>query len=456
MTIRKQWLLILLLVSIIAIIINAGLLSLLIDQYFTDYITENYEQHVEEIIEYASNTMSIENFSVKQMNVELQTRLDDPITEIKIYDASDNLIIHVYNESQMMGKGNRRMNNGMGHMMRNRSNIVDDHPIHQNGMVIGRVLITRNGSIEDSIASQMFKASILKNSLISSIVVFLMAIGIGLIVSKRMSRELIETAKQAQNIDLGNEEIIVDSSVREIQTIKQSLRTLGYRLKLKQKSRKKLIDSLVHQTRTPLTILQSYIESVQDDIIEMDKEELKTCENQIDNLTSIISNMSQLIEAEEDIEPLNIEEFDICKELEQIVNGLKPQFNKKNIQLNHTNCQKIMIKTDKYKLKQAVYNIITNAYKYTGNGGTVNIEVKQVDDRLSIIIQDTGAGISENEIKKIFDAYYRGHNAAQTPGEGLGLYIVQKNIKEIEGNIDVRSEAGKGSQFTIEIPLKYL
>lgn len=450
MTIRKQWMLILFLISITAITINAGLLSLLIDQYFTDYITDNYEQHVQEIIEYAAETMSIEDYSIQQMSVELQTRLDDPIIEIKVYDASNQLIIHVYNETQVMGNG--RMMNGKGRMMRNQPIIVDDYPLKDQDMVIGRALLTRNGTMEDTIASQMFRTSIIKNSLISSIVVLLIAIGIGSIVSKRMSRELIETARQAQNIDLGNEEIIVDSSVREIQTIKQSLRKLSSRLKLKQKSRKKLVDSLVHQTRTPLTILQSYIESAQDDVIKLNKEELLTCENQIENITSIISNMSQLIEAEEDIEPLKIETFDIPKELEQIINGLKPQFNKKKIELTYNNHQKITINTDKYKLKQAVYNIITNAYKYTDEGGSVNVETSILDDKLLIVIQDTGTGISDSEKDKIFDAYYRGRNAAEMTGEGLGLYIVQKNIEEINGNINVQSEVGKGSRFTVAIP----
>jgi signal transduction histidine kinase len=437
---------------VISVSINAFVLSSLTDKYFTDYRAENYENHFNEIIEYSKSALLEENLSIKQMAIELETHLDDPITHIKLYDSMGNLLVDVSEDNHMMGSG-------MMGMMRDQYNDsdseIDNIEIIDGGEIIGQLNITRYSSLESSIVARRFKSSLFLNSLYSIAIVLIMALLIGIFISKKMSKDLANTAKMAHDISVGEDTIAKETNIYEIRTIQQSLETLKNKLKLKSKSRKVLIDELVHQTRTPLTVLQTHLEGFSDNIIEMTPEEIKVCENQIENITAIISNMSNMIDAQKDFDVLSIEEFEITALLKQITNGLKAQFDKKHIVLRLDMNQKVVLKTDKYKLSQIIYNILTNAYKYTGENGEVKLSYTHDKENLKLFIEDNGIGIKKEDLDKIFDAYYRGQSVDIKQGEGLGLYLVKENINKINGIIDVSSKVNEGSKFTISIPIKY-
>lgn len=455
MTVKKQWLLVLILIAIISVIINTFVLNHLTNKYFEEYIQNNYDQHFNQIIDYLSNTLNDSNYSANQMSIDLETHLVDPIARIKVYDVDGNLISDVSADNQSYA-GSSYMHGMMGQMMGNTVNVqseeVDHAQITYNGKVIGQVNVTKYSSIENSATIWAFQTSLLKNSIISIFIVLIVSIGIGIPVSRRMSRELIATSEMAQNLDFGNETLVLHSKVKEIQVIQQSLESLKARLKLKQKSRKTLLDELVHQTRTPLTILRTHLEGIEDGIIEFAPEEIRICENQIDNITAIITNMSNMIDVEKTEYSLNIEEFELNQLIRQIMNGLKAQFEKKKIEFKLLTQEKITIKTDKYRLSQTVYNILTNAYKYTESSGSVNVSYVLLQNKINLVIEDNGLGIAEQDLDKIFNAYYKNNKSYEGSGDGLGLYIAKENMENIQGSIVVESEINRGSKFILTFP----
>ena len=280
------------------------------------------------------------------------------------------------------------------------------------------------------------------------------SIVVGYLISKRMSKALKDTAIYAKNIEFDDLQEIDESNIVEVRQIRHSLDELSTRLNLKQESRKELIDQLIHQTRTPLTIIKTHVEAIEDGIIENKPEEMKVIYNEIENISSIISNLSGMIDAQKERDKLNLEMVNLSSLMKQIVTGLKGQFDKKEISLNLNLGKNINLLTDKYKLSQILYNLLTNAYKYTEENGQVYINCKLQDDRIWIEIRDTGIGISQNDQKKIFNAYYRSPEVAKTQGDGIGLYLVMENIKLLNGNIDVKSQIGEGSTFTISLPIQ--
>jgi signal transduction histidine kinase len=455
MTIKKQWLLVLILIAIISIIINTVVLSILTNQYFTDYVKENYNQHFNQVVEYLTKTLKEDDYSSNQISIDLEAHLIDPITRIRVYDVNGNLISDVSTDAWSY-TGNTSMRGMMGRMMGNRLNAqteeVDHAQIVDHGKVIGQVNITKYSSAENSATIWVFQSSLLKNSIISIIIVLMIAVGIGILVSHRMSRDLIHTSEMAQNLEMGKDSPVRISKVKEIQVIQQSLESLKARLMLKQKSRKTLIDELVHQTRTPLTILRTHLEGIEDGIISFAPEEIRICENQIDNITSIITNMSNMIDAERQESSLKIEEFELNQLIRQIMNGLKAQFEKKNINFILQTQEKIVLKTDKYRLSQTVYNILTNAYKFTQSNGSVSVSYVINQDNVRLMIEDTGSGIDEKDLDKIFNAYYKNDKSSGNSGDGLGLYIAKENMTGIQGNITVESEINQGSRFILVIP----
>lgn len=275
------------------------------NRYFKDYIKENYEIHFDQIVEYSTNALKYKDFSVNQMAIELETHLVDPITRIKVYDKNSILIADVSTDNKTFyGKG--MMSGMMNRMMDTQFEEVDHAKVLDGNEVIGQINITKYSSAENSIAAWMFRSSLIRNSLYSIGIVLVITIMIGIVVSKKMSRDLIHTADMAQKIDIGNSTVALHSKVKEIRVIQQSLESLSSRLKLKQKSRKTLIDELLHQVRTPLTILKTHLEGIEDGVIDMTPDEIRICENQIENITSIITNMSGMIDAEKQVDVLHV------------------------------------------------------------------------------------------------------------------------------------------------------
>jgi signal transduction histidine kinase len=201
-----------------------------------------------------------------------------------------------------------------------------------------------------------------------------------------------------------------------------------------------------------LTILKTHLEGFEDGVLTMSPEEIKTCQAQVESISAMIVGMSAIIDAEKDLDDIQVEEIEVVHLLKQIVGALNVQFDKKQIRLSLRSDKKVLIKSDKSKLSQIIYNILTNAYKYTEPNGEVSVTCEVDSSGIVIKIEDTGPGIGEKDLEHLFDAYYRGANAVNVPGEGIGLYVVKENLGRLNGKIDVESEIGRGSRFIISIP----
>ena len=429
MTIRKLWLIILISISFISIGINVMVLTTLTNRYFIGYLAKDYEKNVNQILDYTKSALSEENISFKQMAIELGTHFRDPIIGIGLYSRTGEKLVDVNNANNIQNKNMKISKKSMHKILKE----VKEYKIEDNGEIIGVLHITTRSSTKNSMIAGVFRSKLLLNSLFSMLIAMCISIVIGIIISKKMSSDLINTAELANNIQIGVNGVTTKSSIFEITRIRESLEELNTRLKIKQKNRKELIDQLMHQTRTPLTILKSHLEGVEDGIIEMNEDEIDIWKNQIDNITVIIANMSGMIDANKENDDLVIEKFDVSQLINQIVSGISPQFLKKEILLNVLSHEKIYVETDQYKLSQIIYNILTNAYKYTENNGSVDIDYFVNNGNIYIKIKDTGVGISKDDIDKIFNAYYRSPEVLEINGDGIGLYVVNENLKLING-----------------------
>ncbi|NCB42601.1 MAG: HAMP domain-containing histidine kinase [Clostridia bacterium] len=448
MTVRKQWLIVLTLTAVIAVGINSFLLSSLINRYFQTYTTESYHVHLGQIEELAKNALIEENFSLKQLSVQFESHLDDPILSIKLYDAQGRLMAAAENRAPY---GHDMMSNRMKEMMNKTPEEVDSFEISDGNNVIGILNITRYCPINNSVVSNLFRVALIRNSLLSFGIVLIVLISIGIFVSKKMSKDLMNTASLALSMEMGEQKIVKLSKISEIKTIQEALKALNLKLKIRQMGRKRRIDELVHQVRTPLTILKTHIEGLEDGIIQMTPQEIDVCAEQVKNMTSIMENMSMILDADVASESVKPETIDIHLLLKQIVNGLKLQFDKKQINLSLVSQQRILISTDRDKFSQCMYNILTNAYKFTPSKGRVEISYTGNQDGVNLVVKDNGIGISSEDQENIFEAYFRGDNANAIAGEGLGLFVVKENLSKINGSMRVDSQLGQGSSFILNI-----
>ena len=451
MTIRRQWLIILTITAVLAVSINSLILNSLTNQYFLSYNSETYDYHVNQIKQIAVNALSDDSYTRQQLSIQLESHLDDPIISIRLYDANGALIASAQNVS---GSGYGMMNGMMSRMMHANSEEVDSYDISVGGAVTGVLHITRYSSLNQSVVATRFRYALIRNSLLSFLIVLSVLSLIGIFVSKKLGRDLTDTSMLAMRIDMGEHPRYEPSRIREIRIIQNSLEELQNRLKIKQKGRKRVIDEFIHQTRTPLSILKMHLEGLDDGIITMSGEEIKVCQTQIDDLSAIISNMSMLLDADRPLQAVKAEQFDLHILLQQIINGMKVAYDNKKINLHLNNSDKAVITTDKYKLSQSIYNLLANAYKFTDPNGEVMVHYELTDTVVSIYIRDSGIGIAKEDIPHLFEAYYRGKNAEKVSGDGLGLYVVKENLEQVGGTIAVHSDPGLGSEFIITIPVQ--
>ena len=217
-----------------------------------------------------------------------------------------------------------------------------------------------------------------------------------------------------------------------------------------------------HQLRTPLTAIKGYLSMIVDEtygkLTPRIKEKMRNVIESNERLIRLVNELLSLSKIEtgkSKFEPelLNLEDI-----IDQIIKDVKIVSDKRGLYLNFskekTDLPKILV--DEWKIRQVLMNIIDNALKYTKDGG-IDIFLKREGNDAKIEICDTGSGIEENELDKIFNIFLRGRagNQLSNEGSGLGLYIAQKLIEMHQGKIWAESEGkDKGSCFHILIPIK--
>lgn len=216
-----------------------------------------------------------------------------------------------------------------------------------------------------------------------------------------------------------------------------------------------------HQLRTPLTAIKGYIsmmlEKVYGELPEKMKKPLENIYTSNERLIKLINDLLNVSKIEAGKIEINFEKAQIEEIIESVIKELEISAKEKSIYLKFEKPEKLLpkITVDKEKIRHVIMNVIDNAIRYTEKGG-VTIELKIVNSKLQIVISDTGAGLTKDEISKMFESFSRGAAGTQlyTEGVGLGLYVAKKFIEMHNGQIWAESPGkNKGSKFFIELPI---
>ena len=233
--------------------------------------------------------------------------------------------------------------------------------------------------------------------------------------------------------------------------------SMSERLEQLDKSRSQFVSNASHELKTPLSTMKILTESlVYQDPPDpaMTKEFLTDINKEIDRLNRIVSDLLTLVSIDNGAS-LNLATMDVGALLQEQVKRLSPLARENGVELDCSAKESLEVSGDALKLQQVIYNIIDNAIKYTPRGGEVHCTLAKSGKKAVIRVSDTGVGIPEEDLPHIFDRFYRVDKARsrETGGTGLGLSIVKQFILLHGGTIDAKSAPGKGSTFTIELPL---
>lgn len=304
-----------------------------------------------------------------------------------------------------------------------------------------------------------FTLLIKKQLMYVCVVGIFIAIIMSIFLSNKITEPITRITKKAKKMGTGDTDVSFgESGIKEIDELSETLTQAQEEMVKTDELRRDLMANVSHDLKTPLTMIKAYAEMIRDISYkdpEKMNEHLGIIVDETDRLTVLVNDILDLSRMQSNADTLSIEKFDLAEDIKTIVNRYQIIKETEKYIINVEMPDSIMIKADKKKLNQVIYNLINNAINYTGDDKTVTVRVTKHKKYYLVEIIDTGKGIKESEIPYIWNKYYKNDKNHQrnVVSTGLGLSIV-KEILELHGyEYGVKSVLKKGSTFYFKIKI---
>lgn len=248
-----------------------------------------------------------------------------------------------------------------------------------------------------------------------------------------------------------------DGKKDEVEVLIEDFNTMAGELESTEILKNDFISNISHEFKTPLSVIQTYAAAMK--VPDLTEEERKQYADVVigttKKLSMLVTNVLRLSKLQNQGMHPEPERYQLGEQIRQCALGYMEQWEKKKIQVQ-MDVEDVEIYADRSLLELVWNNLLSNAVKFTGREGriTVRSEIKKTSVRVSV--RDTGCGIPEEILPRIFDKFYQGDTSHATEGNGLGLALVKKVLEIVSGKITVESRSGEGSVFTVYLPLRTL
>jgi two-component system phosphate regulon sensor histidine kinase PhoR len=223
-----------------------------------------------------------------------------------------------------------------------------------------------------------------------------------------------------------------------------------------QTMRRDLIGNISHELRTPIAGIKAMTETLLDGAVhekEASVDFLRRIQSEADRLSQIVSEVTQLSRIESGRAELNIEPVDLGALMDDAIAEMRPLADRSSVTISKEIPPGLpRISVDRDRIRQTLINLVHNAVKFNRTGGTVTVSAGYDDKSVTVSIADTGAGISADDLPRVFERFYKADKARTGSGSGLGLAIAKHTVQAHGGEISVQSTLGKGSTFTFSLP----
>ncbi len=363
-------------------------------------------------------------------------------------DVGGELIINSNLMNVMTGKQDRYIKN-------KNANVIIIVPVKSEDRITGAIIAS--ASMEE------LYSHLNSEFIVISIIVLLIFI-VDIIVCTRIARsatgDLEDINDQMAHTSQGNlQEKMPSQKFAETQMLVENYNNILTRLATIDQTRSEFVSNVSHELKTPITSMKVLAESITQNegaSAEDYKEFMTDIVDEIDRETKIINDLLTLVKTDSQNNEMNFEEHSINEMMETIIKTVRPLANQRNINLSYESYRDVMADIDQVKLALAISNLVENAVKYNVENGWIRCSLNEDHKYFYIKVADSGVGIPDDAKDKVFDRFYRVDKARSrdTGGTGLGLSITRSIINAHRGTIKLYSEAGKGTTFTVRIPLK--
>jgi signal transduction histidine kinase len=331
-------------------------------------------------------------------------------------------------------------------------------PVVVDGKKTGTVLV---GSMIDSAlsgVSERYLIDVTRSLAFSTGIAAFLALLLGILFAARITKPLANLAQATRVVMSGKAFVpLSERGDDEIAELSRSFNTMTSEIRRLDEAKKQVIADSAHELRTPVTLIRGMIEGMIDGVYPLDAATLKSVHEETLRLSRLIDTLRELEVIESGELKLDSASVNLREMTEKARALFSPSAGEKSISLVLERCGTVPyeVQGDQFRLDEVLYNVLSNAIKYTPSGGTVVIrELNDDESRVGFSVGDSGPGIAIAERSRVFERFYRTDKSrsSESGGRGLGLAIACEIVKAHHGSIDIGTSSFGGAEFTILLP----
>ncbi|MCP4358882.1 MAG: HAMP domain-containing protein [Chloroflexi bacterium] len=329
-------------------------------------------------------------------------------------------------------------------------------PVVVNDEVVGYLILP------EEVERQQFRTNFVQRVnqtlLLAAVAAVTVSLLLGIILSRSLTRPLQELTNATQKVAQGDlSQQVPVRSEDELGRLAASFNQMSYQLAHSQGLRRQMTADIAHDLRTPLAIILGHTEALRDGVLPPEQQTFEIIYDEAQRLNRLVEDLRTLSLAEAGKLHMTMRLISPKMLLERAYLAHMPRAQEKQIALElHSSAELASIEVDPDRMAQVLDNLLSNALQYTPENGRVTLSATQTDKSVSLTVQDSGPGMTAEELAHVFDRFYRGDSARQRQpdgGSGLGLAIARSLVRAQNGRVTVRSEPDQGAVFVVEFPV---
>jgi len=336
--------------------------------------------------------------------------------------------------------------------------VAQGKPIRQDGTVVGILVPIRvpfQGNTREVEFIQRTNTLLFYGALIGAVIALLL----GIFLSRTLTRPIRELTRATHAVSEGDlsQQVPVRSN-DELGELAQAFNKMSAELSRSVSARKQMTADIAHELRTPLSLILGHAEAVHDGVLPPTRDNFEIIRDEAIRLEHLVNDLRLLSLADAGELTINLQSIEPEQLLQEVASLYQYQVQRKNIRLALDFASPLSsIEVDPGRMTQVFTNILDNALRHTPENGRIILSAKEADNQIEIAVQDSGPGLKAEDLRRIFERFYRTDSARQrdySGGSGLGLAIARSIVQAHGGQIRAENEAGQGLRITITLPGK--
>lgn len=282
--------------------------------------------------------------------------------------------------------------------------------------------------------------------------------GIGLVVSYFLSGNITKPLRQlssaAEKIRQGDlKQVVPVETQDEVGQLATVFNQMSAELAATESNRQELLANIAHELKTPLAILQGHLESMLDGVETPEPDKLFSMQEEVMRLTRLVGDLRDLSLAQVHKLELYPQPLDVSEKTRRAADMLEPMLEEKHLQFKRELAEGLPeLPLDPDRLNQILYNLITNAIRYTTPGTTITLQTEKTDKGVRLVVADEGPGIAPEDLPHVFEQFYRGDKSRNraSGGSGIGLSLAKSFVEAQGGTIHAENRKTGGAAFIVE------